>query len=219
MANRPVIMPRVTHKPVVENLTQNVQLTKPISQINAGSPSQFPITEDSFKIIEMEYQTPDLENIQEYYRLLNKVTTNGSATFQDLEKLQRLANEIKQYVLTDEDYNLMVGSIREMEAYILRFMYRDISAKAAAMDDALEIAINEFNTFMEQLEIVYSESPGNMTNNYPIPDNSVLRKKLEPGVRETLDYTDLTQSIVVSTVKPANPEGRSFTWFNTGPKI
>lgn len=207
-----VIMPRVSIKPGVESGTIDVVLTKPGS-VNAGNPSAFPLKEDKFK--GLYYQTASQSDLNKdlasYYTIMSKIMS-GTQEDSDLGTLQSLTAKIREYVLTDDDYNLVVGSLQNMQSYILKFMYEDINNKAKAMDSELNKVIADINRFMLDLETIYSKSP----STYPIPDNSVLRPKLETQVQQTLNYADATNGVVVSSSKPANPGGRAFIWFNTG---
>lgn len=209
-----VQMPRIDYVPGTEQGVINVQLTKP-STINTGNPSAFPMSEDVFKNLNYESAAQSELNTQmkQYYDILSKVM-GGSATTQDIANLENLTTQIRDYVLTDDDYNLVIGALQNMQAYVIRFMYGDITRKAAAMDSEMNKVIREIDTFMSELEATYSKSP----SDYPIPNNSVYRPKLEAGVVQTLDYTDAIEGVVVSNTKPANPQGRKFIWYNTGAK-
>lgn len=210
-----VVMPRVQITPDVTEGVVNVTLTKP-SQINIGNPSAFPLDNDNFK--GLNYQSAsqsELNNqLAEYYSIMNKIMAKTS-TPADLANLTTITTEIREYVLTDDDYNLVVGALQNMQTYILKFMYQDITNKAAAMDAELNKVISDVNRFMSDLETTYSKSP----SQYPIPDNSVLRPKLEQNVQDTLTYTDGTNGIIVSSSKPANVVGRKVIWFNIGTPI
>lgn len=215
MAEQPkVSMPRVSYDPQVSTSVQNVILTKP-SAINVGNPSAFPMDKDVFK--NLNYQSAQQselnEKMKEYYEILARVM-GGQTLPGDMQQLQNLTGEIREFVLTDEDYNLIVGALQKMQSYIISFMYDDITRKAQAMDTELNKVIKEVDDFMTELEGVYSKSPAN----YPIPMNSVLKEKLEAEVIETLDYTDAVEGVIVSNSKPANPQGRRFVWYNTGAK-
>lgn len=213
MAN--VVMPRVAITPGVEKGTIDVTLTKP-GQINAGNPSAFPLAEDKFKGLHYQTASESMLNseLAEYYAILNRIMA-GTSTNTDLNNLEALTAKIREYVLTDDDYNLVIGSLQNMQTYILKFMYNDISNKAKAMDDELNKVINDVNRFMTDLETTYSKSP----SQYPIPDGSVFRTKMEQEVQNTLNYTDATRGVIVSTTKPANPSGKPIIWFNIGNKL
>lgn len=214
MANS-VKMPRVNIVPDVADKTINVQLTK-ASTINAGNPSAFPLAKDNFK--NLNYETAaasDLNtNLAKYYEILNKIMS-GTSNSTDLINLTTVTSQIREYVLTDEDYNLVVGALQNMQTYVLNFMYNDITNKAKAMDASLNSVIGDINRFMSDLETTYSKSP----SDYPIPDDSILRPKLAEDVRDAVDYVDATIGVVVSTTKPANPVGKGIIWFNTGAAI
>lgn len=213
MAN--VTMPRVTIVPNVENSTINVQLTK-ATQINAGNPSAFPLAKDNFK--GLNYQSASKSELKtqlaEYYAIMNRIMA-GTKTDADLANLTTLTTQIREFVLTDDDYNLVVGALQNMQTYILNFMYTDINNKAKAMDAQLNAVIGDINRFMSDLETVYSKSP----SQYPIPDKSVLTAKLEQPVQDTLTYTNSTRGVIISSTKPANPVSKEVIWFNTGTPV
>ena len=213
MAN--VTMPRVTIVPDVENSTINVQLTK-ATQINAGNPSAFPLAKDNFK--GLNYQSASKSELKtqlaEYYAIMNRIMA-GTKTDADLANLTTLTAQIREFVLTDDDYNLVVGALQNMQTYILNFMYTDINNKAKAMDAQLNAVIGDINRFMSDLETVYSKSP----SQYPIPDKSVLTAKLVQSVQDTLTYTNSTRGVIISSTKPANPVSKEIIWFNTGTPV
>ena len=210
-----VTMPRVTIVPNVENSTINVQLTK-ATQINAGNPSAFPLAKDNFK--GLNYQSASKSELKtqlaEYYAIMNRIMA-GTKTDADLANLTTLTTQIREFVLTDDDYNLVVGALQNMQTYILNFMYTDINNKAKAMDAQLNAVIGDINRFMSDLETVYSKSP----SQYPIPDKSVLTAKLEQPVQDTLTYTNSTRGVIISNTKPANPVSKEVIWFNTGTPV
>ena len=210
-----VTMPRVTIVPGVENSTINVQLTK-ATQINAGNPSAFPLAKDNFK--GLNYQSASKSELKtqlaEYYAIMNRIMA-GTKTDVDLANLTTLTTQIREFVLTDDDYNLVVGALQNMQTYILNFMYTDINNKAKAMDAQLNAVIGDINRFMSDLETVYSKSP----SQYPIPDKSVLTAKLEQPVQDTLTYTNSTRGVIISNTKPANPVSKEIIWFNTGTPV
>ena len=207
-------MPRVAYVPGTKEGVINVQLTKPTT-INTGNPSAFPMAADVFK--NLNYQTAQQSELntqmKEYYEILARIM-GGNTKSGDMQQLENLTGQIREFVLTDDDYNLVIGALQNMQTYVISFMYGDITRKAQAMDVELNKVITEIDRFMTQLEATYSKSP----QDYPIPNNSVYREKLEAGVIETLEYTDAIEGVIVSNTKPANPQGRKFIWYNTGAK-
>ena len=207
-------MPRVAYVPGTKKGVINVQLTKPTT-INTGNPSAFPMAADVFK--NLNYHTAQQSELntqmKEYYEILARIM-GGNTKSGDMQQLENLTGQIREFVLTDDDYNLVIGALQNMQAYIISFMYGDITRKAQAMDVELNKVITEIDRFMTQLEATYSKSP----QDYPIPNNSVYREKLEAGVIETLEYTDAIEGVIVSNTKPANPQRRKFIWYNTGAK-
>ena len=207
-------MPRVAYVPGTEKGVVNVQLTKPTT-INTGNPSAFPMAADAFK--NLNYQTAQQSELntqmKEYYEILARIM-GGNTKSGDMQQLENLTGQIREFVLTDDDYDLVIGALQNMQTYVISFMYGDITRKAQAMDTELNKVITEIDRFMTQLEATYAKSP----QDYPIPNNSVYREKLEAGVIETLEYTDAIEGVIVSNTKPANPQGRKFIWYNTGAK-
>ena len=207
-------MPRVDYVPGTEKGVINVQLTKPTT-INTGNPSAFPMAADVFK--NLNYQTAQQSELntqmKEYYEILARIM-GGNTKSGDMQQLENLTGQIREFVLTDDDYNLVIGALQNMQTYVISFMYGDITRKAQAMDVELNKVITEIDRFMTQLEATYSKSP----QDYPIPNNSVYREKLEAGVIETLEYADAIEGVIVSNTKPANPQRRKFIWYNTGAK-
>ena len=207
-------MPRVAYVPGTKKGVINVQLTKPTT-INTGNPSAFPMATDVFK--NLNYQTAQQSELntqmKEYYEILARIM-GGNTKSGDMQQLENITGQIREFVLTDDDYNLVIGALQNMQTYVISFMYGDITRKAQAMDVELNKVITEIDRFMTQLEATYSKSP----QDYPIPNNSVYREKLEAEVVETLDYTDAIEGVIVSNSKPANPQGRRFVWYNTGAK-
>lgn len=215
MKNKNVEMPRLNYVPGTEQGVSDVVLTKP-SQINAGRPSSFPLSQDQFK--GLNYQTAAASSLNnkmaEYYAIMNKIML-GSVTSADLSKLEVITSQIREYTLTDEDYNLIIAALQNMQTYILRFMYNDLNSKAGAMDTELNKVIAELNNFMSSLEQVYSKSP----NNYPIPNKSIYVEKTEDRIQQSIKYNEGTEGIVISDAKPTPVQNRSIVWFNTGAKI
>lgn len=210
-----VIMPRISIVPSVEEGVIDVKLTK-AEQINIGNPSAFPLAKDNFKGLSYQSaaQSELHEELAQYYSIMYKIMA-GTADSSDLKNLTALTSKIREYVLTDEDYNLVIGALQNMQTYVLNFMYKDITNKAKAMDAQLNSVIGDVNRFMSDLETTYSKSP----SQYPIPDNSVLKPKLEKTVQTTLTYVDETNGVVVGDRKPSNPVNRSIIWINTGSRI
>lgn len=209
-----VDMPNVDIVVSTEGVLSNVQLTKPIN-INFSNPSQFPAAPDQFKALGIEFQSASNQQMKadlaQYYTILTKIMS-GTATPDDQANLVTITTRIKEYVLTDDDYNLMVGAIQGLQTYFLNNFNQDTITRATAVDTELNKMITTLNNFMIELESIYSQSP----LDYPIPDKSVLTRKLEQTVQDTLAYTNASESVIVSNTKPANPANKKFIWFNTG---
>ena len=87
-------------------------------------PSKFPTNVDQLKLIEYSSVPAggQLESdLRQYYTLLASVASNN-ASHQDLTTLKDLMVRIRDYVLTEDDYNLMADSIRTTQEYLRNSM-------------------------------------------------------------------------------------------------
>lgn len=116
-------------------------------------PSKFPTNVDQLKLIEYSSVPAggQLESdLRQYYTLLASVASNN-ASHQDLTTLKDLMVRIRDYVLTEDDYNLMADSIRTTQEYLRNSMeaadgnYELISAVAQQLTDQL----NEWSLWLQ----------------------------------------------------------------------
>lgn len=210
-------MPRLDYQTNIEDMVQNAGNTPP-QDLYPGTLSSFPSMEDNLK--KMTFSEPsitdtDLNNkVGEYYRILSEIST-GTQLPNAMDRLSELSEEIKQYVLTAYDYNMLVDSIRNTQRYVLRAINEDVNTKVASFAFEMRKFTDAVDDFMYELEQVYSKSP----SEYPIPDNGIVKSKLDSGVVSTLNYVDSTNGIIVSDTQPVLTEGKSVIWFNTGEKL
>lgn len=108
-------------------------------------PSRFPTNVDQLKLIEYSSVPAggQLEaDLRQYYTLMSSVASNN-ATHQDLTTLKDLMVRIRNYILTEDDYNLMADSIRTTQQYLINSMqaadsnYELISSVAQQLVDQL----------------------------------------------------------------------------------
>ena len=160
-------------------------------------PSQFPSNVDQLKIIEYSSVPAggQLENdLRQYYTLLANVASNN-ASHQDLTTLKDLMVQIRNYVLTEDDYNLMADSIRTTQEYLVKSMeaadgnYELISAVAEQLVDQL----NDWSVWLQGeiatlastkglgAPVVYSEvSPGPSAIGYLWIDDNLSDDYIAP---------------------------------------
>ena len=160
-------------------------------------PSQFPSNVDQLKIIEYSSVPAggQLENdLRQYYTLLASVASNN-ASHQDLTTLKDLMVQIRNYVLTEDDYNLMADSIRTTQEYLVKSMeaadgnYELISAVAEQLVDQL----NDWSVWLQEeiatlaskkglgAPVVYSEaSPGPSAIGYLWIDDNLSDDYIAP---------------------------------------
>lgn len=117
-------------------------------------PSQFPSNIDQLKIIQYSSVPAggQLESdLRQYYTLLASVASNN-ASHQDLTTLKDLMVRIRDYVLTEDDYNLMADSIRTTQQFLINSIeaadgnYELISSIAQQLADQL----NEWSIWLQQ---------------------------------------------------------------------
>lgn len=160
-------------------------------------PSQFPSNVDQLKMIEYSSVPAggQLENdLRQYYTLLANVASNN-ASHQDLTTLKDLMVQIRNYVLTEDDYNLMADSIRTTQEYLVKSIeaadgnYELISAVAEQLVDQLNDwsvwLQGEIATLASQqglgAPVVYSESsPGSSAIGYLWIDDNVSDDYIAP---------------------------------------
>lgn len=206
-------LPRVTYTADTMNTSlQNVNLTEPGSVTMPPGASSFPGTTDEFK--KLTYSAPNdatmRTKLAEYHSLMVKLT-GGTGTQADLDRLNVLIGEIREYVLTEEDLNLMVDALNKIENYLYTYLKTDLAAKATAMDDVLEEFIATLNDFMTSLEAQYAKSP----ENYPIPMKSILFDKTEQRIQDSIVYNEGTLGVIVSATAPVKPVNRDIIWIDT----
>lgn len=119
-------------------------------------PSNFPTSIDQLKLLEYSSVPAggQLEaDLKKYYSIMSNVAGN-TATQQDLTTLKDLMVRVRNYILTEDDYNLLADSIRTTQQYLINSMdaadgnYELISTIA----DQLVDQINDWSEWL-QLEI------------------------------------------------------------------
>lgn len=84
-------------------------------------PSAFPGAVDQLKLINYSSVPAGGQietDLQNYYSLLAKVASN-SASEQELLSLKSLMVRIREYVVTEDDFNLMADAVRTTQEYVL----------------------------------------------------------------------------------------------------
>lgn len=136
----------ITYNPIAGELGGN--LTKPIWP-ESPMLSQFPFEVDKLKVLSWTAPPDSMkENLSRYHSLmsivLNEPDSQKRALAQD--ELNQLLPRIKNYVLTEQDYNLLVDSILTVQRYILQYMNNDLVSKAEILDEHLSGVIEDINT-------------------------------------------------------------------------
>lgn len=116
-------------------------------------PSKFPSSIDQLKVIEYSSIPAggQLESdLHDYYSLLANVA-NNTASEQDLVKLKEIMLRVRNYVLTEDDFNLMADAVRTTQSYIKASLdaadgnYELVSSVAQQLVDQ----INDWSTWLE----------------------------------------------------------------------
>lgn len=87
-------------------------------------PSKFPSSVDELKLIEYSSVPAggQLEaDLKQYYTILSSVASN-TASQDDLVALKNLMVRVRNYVLTEDDFNLMSDSVRTTQEYLIKSM-------------------------------------------------------------------------------------------------
>lgn len=116
-------------------------------------PSRFPSAIDQLKLIEYSSVPAGGQiesDLRQYYTLLASVASNN-ASHQDLTTLKDLMVRIRDYILTEDDYNLLADSVRTTQQFLINSMeaadgnYELISSVAQQLTDQ----INEWSIWLQ----------------------------------------------------------------------
>lgn len=143
---------------------QNIHLGLPQSlesidvPVQVG-PSSFPNNIDQLKTIDYSAVPNDsiLEaKLSRYYQLLSIIAGNN-ATEKDISELQRLMIDVRNYVVTEEDFNLMADAVRTTQIYLKNAAdanvnnYRAISEAVNALSESLNDWTLNLNQAIERI--------------------------------------------------------------------
>lgn len=156
-------------------------------------PSNFPHNIDQLKTI--EYSSVPADGIidaklKRYYELLGLVASN-MASEENLNELQHLSIEIRQYIVTEDDYNLLADAVRTTQIYLKNASEANVN-NYVAITQVLQIFLDQLNTWSKQLNT--------LTNNLNVTP-SVLVDGYYMGKYEP--------------VPPKNYSGRVIYWVDT----
>lgn len=96
------------------------QSLEPISIPMQVGPSSFPHNIDQLKTIDYSSSPNDTvlqQKLSRYYQLLSYVAAN-TASEEDISELQRILIDVRNYVVTEEDFNLMADAVRTTQIYL-----------------------------------------------------------------------------------------------------
>lgn len=163
------------------------QSLEPIDVPAQVGPSVFPQNIDQLKTIDYSAVPNDsiLEaKLSRYYELLSLVASNN-ASDNDLSELQRIMLDVRNYVLTEEDFNLMADAVRTTQIYLKNAAeaninnYKAVSDVSMALVDKLNDWTKSLSNKIDQLgkipslsmEATYSFGPNkpiDAPENYPL---------------------------------------------------
>lgn len=176
------------------SLPQRIEIGRPADI----GPSVFPSSVDQLKLINYssipaggQVET-DLRN---YYRLMSKVASN-TAEEQDLISLKALMVRVREYVVTEDDFNLMADSVRTTQEYLLNAIDAEAYNFSKISDVAQQLADN-LNTWSANFQqeiaeyaaqggtvgapVIFSvEHPGNSALGYLWINNEIEEDFLAP---------------------------------------
>jgi len=147
-------------------------------------PSVFPNSIDQLKLINYSAVPAggQIENdLRQYYLYMSKVASN-SASEAELIALKQLMVRIREYIVTEDDFNLMADAVRTTQEYLLNALDAESRNFGVITDVAEQLAENLNNwsiAFQEELAanqaatgttgapVIYSQThPGNSALGY-----------------------------------------------------
>lgn len=137
----------------IENI--NLSLPQSLESIDVPvqvGPSSFPNNIDQLKTI--DYSSIPEDNILEqklsrYYQLLSIISSNN-ATEKEISELQRIMLDVRNYVLTEEDFNLMADAVRTTQIYLKNAADANVN-NYTAMTTAIKVLSDELNQWTQHL--------------------------------------------------------------------
>ncbi len=121
-------------------------------------PSKFPSAVDQLKVIEYSSVPAggQLErDLREYYLLVSSVAGN-TASEQDLVRLKEIMLRVRNYVLTEDDFNLMADAVRTTQSYL--------KAALDAADGNFELVSSVAQKLVDQINDWSSWLEGELAN-------------------------------------------------------
>lgn len=154
-------------------------------------PSVFPGSVDQLKLI--QYSAVPAggqieQDLKNYYMLLSNVASN-QATEEELLSLKALMVRIREYVVTEDDFNLMADAVRTTQEYLLAAIDQEANNFTAITQIATELSteINNWTRAFEQ-DLANAQAAG----------------------------TALGAPVVFSSQQPVNPAGGfGYLWLDT----
>jgi hypothetical protein len=94
--------------------------------------SSFPEQIDILKILDYSTSTGIATSLADYYTKLSNYYTNPSIS--NSLDLNNAASQIKSYVLTEQDYNLLAGAVMNTQLYLKQYLPDVLAAYVSAVD-------------------------------------------------------------------------------------
>lgn len=184
------------------SLPRKIDIGKPADL----GPSVFPNSVDQLKLINYSSVPAggQIENdLRNYYRYLAKVASN-TATEQDLVSMKSLMVRIREYVVTEDDFNLMADAVRTTQEYMLNAL----DAESQSFDKISEVAqqlSDQLNDWSVAFQKEIAENAKEGTTGAPVVFSS-----MHPGT-SALGYlwldTEVGENYIAPTLSfdPDNP--------------
>lgn len=128
------------------------QSLEPISIPMQVGPSSFPHNIDQLKTIDYSSSPNDSvleQKLSRYYQLLSYVASN-TASEENISELQRILIDVRNYVLTEEDFNLMADAVRTTQIYLKNAADANVNNYTALTTLLLEFT-EDLNRWVKQL--------------------------------------------------------------------
>lgn len=161
-------------------------------------PSVFPNSVDQLKLINYSAVPAGGQiekDLQQYYLYMSKVASN-TASESDLVSLKQLMVRVREYIVTEDDFNLMADSVRTTQEYLLNALQAENRNFSVISEVAQSLAdnLNAWSTVLQEelaklaaeggtagAPVIYSKmSPGNSALGYLWIDREMEESYIAP---------------------------------------
>lgn len=161
-------------------------------------PSVFPNSVDQLKLINYSAVPAGGQiekDLQQYYLYMSKVASN-TASESDLVSLKQLMVRVREYIVTEDDFNLMADSVRTTQEYLLNALQAENRNFSVISEVAQSLAdnLNAWSTVLQE-ELAKLAAEGGTTG------APVIYSKMNPG-NSALGYLWIDREMEENYIAP-----------------